>query len=101
MADDNALGEAAREYAEACAAHYSRRDLSGALHLYRKLTASHASSPETGYSDSQIQNIVNSVVPVQDLVDAQAGLALACLEGASSGHIVPTLISPSSTESPE
>ena len=92
-------GEASRDYEEAYTAHYSRHDLTGALHLYQKLIASHASSPEAGYSVAQIQNIVKSVVPARDLLDAQAELALACLDQASSANVAPTLMTPSSTES--
>lgn len=98
MVDLSAPAEAARGYAEAYDAHYSRRDLTSAIHLYRKLMASHASSPEAGYSVVQIQNIVRSVVPARDLLDAQAELALACLEEATSGD-VPASSTPSSAES--
>jgi hypothetical protein len=80
MNDQGDLWEAARDYAAAYAAHYSRRDLSGALYLYKRLVSSHESTPQSGYSISQIQNIVKSVVPVQELLDAQIGLALARLE---------------------
>jgi hypothetical protein len=61
MSDDSALTEAAREYAAAYAAHYS-------------------GAPEAGYSRTQVQNIVNAVVPKQELLDAQMELALARLE---------------------
>ena len=99
MVDLSATGEAARDYAMAYDAHYSRRDLASAIHLYRKLMASHASSPEAGYSVSQIQNIAKSIVPARDLLDAQAELALACLQQATSENVAPTIITPSSTES--
>ena len=99
MVDHSATGEAARDYAEAYTAHYSRSDLTDALHLYQKLMGSHPSSPEAGYSIAQIENIVKSVVPARDLVDAQAVLALACLQEATYGNVAPTLITPSSTES--
>jgi hypothetical protein len=80
MSDDSALTEAAREYAAAYAAHYTERDLAMALELYKKLMASHASAREAGYSRTQVQNIVNGVVPKQELLDAQMELALARLE---------------------
>jgi hypothetical protein len=44
--------------------------------------ASHASAQEAGYSRAQIQNIVNTLVPAQELLDAQLELALARLERA-------------------
>ena len=80
MSDDGALPEAAREYAAAYAAHYSRRDLAMALQLYKKLIATHSSAREAGYSRSQVRNIVDAIVPEQELLDAQMELALAHLE---------------------
>ena len=80
MGDDGATEEAARDYAVAYAAHYSQRDLVRALHLYKKLIASHASARQAGYSRSQIRNIVKVVVPEQELLDAEVELALGCLE---------------------
>lgn len=79
MSDDTAPIEAARAYAAAYAAHYSQHDLTTALHLYREIIAAHANAREAGYSRTQIQNIVNTVVPAQDLLEAQLNLALACL----------------------
>jgi hypothetical protein len=74
--------EAARAYAVAYAAHYSERDLAKALQLYKDLIASHASAQEAVYSRVQIQNIVNTLVPAQELLDAQLELARARLERA-------------------
>ncbi len=82
MSDHTALREAAREYAAAYVAHYSERDLAMALQLYKNLIASHASAREAGYSRTQIQNIVNTLVPAQELLDAQLELALAHVERA-------------------
>jgi hypothetical protein len=72
--------EAGRQYAAAYAAHYTGRDLPVALQLYKKVMASHPSSQEAGYSRAQVQNIVNTVVPKQELLDAQIELALAHFE---------------------
>ncbi len=80
MSDHTALREAAQEYAAAYAAHYSERDLAKALRLYHRIMASHASAPEAGYSRTQVQNIVNAVVPEQEILDAPMELALARLE---------------------
>jgi hypothetical protein len=82
MSDTSARTEAARAYAVAYAAHYSERDPAKALQLYKDLIASHASAQEAGYSRAQIQNIVNTLVPAQELLDAQLELALARLERA-------------------
>jgi len=75
-AERTASGQA---YAEAHAAHYSERNLAVALRLYRELIASRPNAPEAGYCRAQIQNIVNAVVPVPELLDAQIALALAQL----------------------
>jgi hypothetical protein len=69
--------EARREYAAAYAAHYSARDLPAALQMYRALMASHPNAREAEYSRMQIDNIVQVVVPRQDLLDAETMLALA------------------------
>jgi len=101
MNDKGSLWEAARDYSAAYAAHYSQRDLAGALHLYRRLIGSHESTPQSGYSISQVQNIVKSVVPAQELLDAQIGLALARLEQripTDGGPIPVAPIAPESTE---
>jgi hypothetical protein len=98
MPDDSAPTEAAREYAAACAAHYFERDLAMALQLYKKLIASHASARETRYSRKQVQNIVNAVVPKQELLDAQMELALARLEHQISPDAGPIPVAPLAPE---
>jgi hypothetical protein len=80
MSDDGALTEAAREYAAAYAAQYSQRNLAAALQLYERLIAAHPSAREAGYARTQVRNIVDAIVPEQDLLDAQIELALAHLE---------------------
>ena len=72
--------EANRQYATAYAAHYTEHDLLAAMRLYKQVMASHPSDPEAEYSRVQIQNIVNTVVPSQELLDTQIELALAHLE---------------------
>jgi hypothetical protein len=79
MLDQNEPTGSARSYAAAYAAHYSERNLAAALQLYIELIASRPDAPEAGYSRAQIQNIVHAVVPAQELLDAQIGLALARL----------------------
>mgnify|MGYP000113779290 CR=1 FL=1 len=80
MRNDTRLTEAGRQYADAYAAHYTGRDLPVALQLYRKVMASHPDAREASYSRTQVQNIVNTVVPKQELLDAQIELAVAQLE---------------------
>ena len=81
MRDDAERTGADGVYAAAHAAHYSERNLAAALRLYRELIVSRPNAPEAGYSRAQIRNIVNAVVPAQELLDAQVGLALARLDG--------------------
>ena len=80
MRNDTELTEAGREYAAAYAAHYTGRDLPAALQLYMSVIASHPDTQEAGYSRAQVHNIVNSVVPKQELLDAEIGLVRAHLE---------------------
>jgi hypothetical protein len=80
MGDHSALEGSDRAYAAAHAAHYSERNLAAALHLYRDLIGARPNAPEAGYSRTQIQNIINAVVPAQELLEAQIGLALARLD---------------------
>ena len=68
--------EAGEKYAKAHVAHYTTKDLREALSLYKAVMAAYPDSVEYQYSRSQIQNIVNSVVPKQELFDAQVELAL-------------------------
>ena len=84
MQDFSELTGAGRAYAAAHAAHYSERNLAAALQLYMELIASAPNAPEAGYSRVQIQNIVNAVVPAQELLNAQLALALAQLERGES-----------------
>ena len=72
--------EARRQYGAAYAAHYTGCDLRAALQLYMKVVVAHPGAQESGYARTQIQNIVNAVVPQQELLDAQMELALAHLE---------------------
>jgi len=80
MRNETELAEAGRQYAAAYAAHYTGRDLPVALQLYRKVMSSHPGAQEADYSRMQVQNIVNAVVPKQELLDAQVELALAHFE---------------------
>ncbi len=69
-----------REYAAAYAVHYTEHNLPSAMQLYKQVMASHPRCPEADYSRVQIQNIVNSVVPKAELLDAQMNLALVHFE---------------------
>lgn len=74
MKSQSEATEASREYSAAYAAHYKGQDLPMALQLYKKVMASYPNAVEAGYSRTQIQNIVNVVVPKQELLDAELEL---------------------------
>jgi len=84
MEDDTESTEAVRRYAEAYAKHYTARDLPVALQLYLKVIALHPDEKEAGYSRTQIQGIIDTVVPAQELLDAQVALAVAHFEHEAS-----------------
>ena len=83
MRNETELTEAGKQYARAYAAHYTTKDLHEALELYKGVMATHPNTKEAEYSRTQIQNIVQSVVPNQRLLDAQVELALTCLRSQS------------------
>ena len=70
------LSEAQRHYAEAYRKHYSDKDLHAALQSYKEVVISYPDSKEAGYCRSQIQNIVQMVVPGDELYDARLEMAL-------------------------
>jgi len=72
--------EASRQYARAYAVQYTSKDLHAALRLHRNIMAAYPDSLEAGYSRMQIMNIATDIVPKQELLDAQAELALAHFE---------------------
>ena len=80
MRDDNETTKADRQYEAAYAAHYKTKNLREALELYKGVLADHPDTQEAGYSRSQMQNIVKSVVPEEKLLDAQVKLALTFLK---------------------
>ena len=98
--NDTGLREAGQQYAAAHAAHYTTKDLREALELYAGIMAAHPNTQEAGYSRSQIQNIVNAVVPKQEFLDAQVDLALAHLEHGDQPDVSPAPITPLASELP-
>ena len=77
MGNETELGDAGRQYAAAHAAHYVARDLPLALQLYQAVLASNPSTKQADYSRTQVQNLVNAVIPKQELLEAQMDLAVA------------------------
>ena len=80
MVEQTASPDAAGQYTEAYAAHYTERDIRRALQIYKQLMAFHPHAPEAAYSRAQVVNIVNTVVPRQELLDAQIDMALSLLD---------------------
>ncbi len=80
MKKEVAPTKAGQEYAVAHAVQYKAKNLKEALGLYEGVMTAHPDAPEFGYSRSQIQNIAKSVVPQQELLDAELAIARAHLE---------------------
>jgi hypothetical protein len=75
MEDSTILTEAGKKYAAAYDTHYTVKDMHEAFVLYGRLIAAHPDTQEAKYSRSQVQNIVNAVVPKQEIMDALSKLA--------------------------
>ena len=73
-----------QDYSVAYAAHYQTRNLQRAFQLYSSIIVSHPDTPEADHCRMQIQNIINSVVPKQELLDAQVTLLLVHFENGRS-----------------
>jgi hypothetical protein len=80
MINNTKLTEAGQQYATAYDAHYTTKDMYKALKLYGRIIAAQPDTHEAGYSRSQVQNIVNAVVPKQKVMDALVELALTHFE---------------------
>jgi len=98
MSNDGVSTAAGRQYAAAHAAHYATKDLHEALDLYRGVMVAHPSTPEAGYSRTQIDNIVKSVVPEEDLLAAHIALILACFEREETSDVQPAPLTPLASE---
>lgn len=71
---------AGKDYTKAHDMHYKTKDLPKAFNLYRSIIADYPETKEAGYSLSQFENIVNAVVPKQEVMDAFVALTLAHFE---------------------
>jgi hypothetical protein len=100
MSNHSGLTVAAQQYALAYGAHYATKDLHEALELYRALMAAHPRNQEAEFARSQIQNIVNAVVPKQELLDAQVDLALAQFERVDRSEVKSAPCTPLSSRLP-
>lgn len=64
-------------YADAYTIHYANNDMRKAFGLYRRILARYPYSKEAGYAASQIQNIINTVVPEEERLTVQMDVAAA------------------------
>ena len=80
MKNRNSVTVASQSYKKAHEMHYKTKDLPKAFKLYRGIIADYPETEESGYSLSQVQNIVNAVVPKQEVMDALVALTLAHFE---------------------
>ena len=70
---------AEEKYSEAHKLHYGEKCLRPALDLYLAILNDHADSFEAGFALSQIQNIVNSVVPKAELLETHVKMVKSIL----------------------
>jgi hypothetical protein len=80
MESRNNIAVADQNYTKAHDMHYKTKDLPEAFKLYRNIIADYPETKEAGYSLSQVQNIMNAVVPKQEVMDAFAALTLGHFE---------------------
>ena len=69
-----------QNYTKAHDMHYKTKDLPRAFKLYRSIIADYPETEEAGYSLSQVKNIMNEVVPKQEVMDTLVALTLAHFE---------------------
>ncbi len=98
MSKDTASTAAGRQYAAAHTAHYATKHLHEALGLYRGVMAAYPNTQEAEYSRTQIENIVKSVVPREDLLTAQVELTLARLAHEGQPDAEPIPLTPPASE---
>ena len=72
--------QAGQDYTKAYNMHYKTKDLPKAFKLYRGIILDYPETEEAGYSLSQVKNIVNEVVPKQEVMDTLVALTLTHFE---------------------
>jgi len=80
MNNRNNVTVADQDYSKAHDMHYKTKDLPKAFKLHRDIIADYPETKEAGYSLSQVKNIMNAVVPKQEVVDAFVALTVAHFE---------------------
>ena len=77
MKNRNNITAAGQDYTKAHDMHYKTKDLPKAFNLYRDIIVEYPKTEEAGYSLSQVKNIMNEVVPKQEIMDALVAMTLA------------------------
>lgn len=80
MKNQKSQTAAGRQYLDAYETHYEFGDLRKAFSLYREILSSYPNTREAGYARSQIQHIVNAMVPKEERLESQIDLAAAVFE---------------------
>jgi hypothetical protein len=80
MKNRNNVTVAGQDYTRAHDMHYKTKDLPKAFKLYGGIIADYPETKEAGYSLTQVQNIVNAVIPKKEVMDALVALTLAHFE---------------------
>ena len=76
VTNETGMTEANRRYATAYTEHYTNQNLRLALQLYVQVIKLHPANLEAGYARAQIQNIVQAIVPQQELLDTGQSTAV-------------------------
>lgn len=66
--------ESGNRYDAAHKMHHTEQNPGGAVGLYAAIIAEYPDAPEAGYCQSQVMNIVKSVVPKDELLEVHVGL---------------------------
>ena len=75
MRESRLSEEAGQQYVSAYETHYTTKDIHKAFTLYEDIIAAHPNTKEAEYSRSQVQNIVNVLVPKKEIMDSLMELA--------------------------
>jgi len=69
-----------QQYALAYGLHYESENLKQAFEQYKHILLEFPDTPEAGYARSQIQHIVNAMVPREEILESQMKLATAAFD---------------------
>jgi hypothetical protein len=69
--------EVTKLYVDAYTIHYTNNDMRKAFGLYRRILARYPYRKEAGYAASQIQTIINTVVPEEERLTVQMDMVAA------------------------